>query len=244
MTKKHAVQEEADKPGTILGSGAPSSLDRADLADEINGPLSVIITRLDDMAERLQSSEPDLRACIHDVQRPLEEARHAAQRIRAVVRHMVASLQPIEGESPPAALGPCDKIGMAEPRARILVVDDEIVLGNALRRSLREYDVVALANARDALERISGGERFAFILCDVMMPELTGVDFYEQVLRLAPDQAGRIVFMTGGATTPRAEHFLSTTANAVIEKPFPPQRVRELIRERLDGIRRAPRAQD
>jgi CheY-like chemotaxis protein len=68
------------------------------------------------------------------------------------------------------------------------------------------------------------------------MPELTGVDFYERVLRLEPDQADRIVFMTGGAITPRTEQFLSTTVNPVIEKPFGPQRVRDLIRQRLEGI--------
>src|SRR5258708_4534491 len=99
------------------------------------------------------------------------------------------------GSRAPPALGPADlaaEIEGALPRARILVVDDEIILGNALRRSLREYDVVALANAKDALARISVGERFDFILCDIMMPELTGVDFYERVLRLEPDQADRI----------------------------------------------------
>ena len=107
-----------------------------------------------------------------------------------------------------------------------------------LLEAIREYDVVALANARDALARVAAGERFDFILCDIMMPELTGVDFYERVLRFDPDQADRIVFMTGGAITPRTEHFLSTTANAVIEKPFGPQRVRDLIRERLGGTAR------
>ncbi len=240
MKKPLGVQEEADQPGTTLGSGAPSALGRAELADEINGPLSIIVTKLDHVVERLRSGEPDPRTCIRDVQPPLEEARRAAQRIRAVVRHMMGSLEPLECESPADEPGSSEAAESAEPRTRILVVDDEIVLGNALRRSLREYDVVALANARDALERISGGERFAFILCDIMMPELTGVDFYERVLAIAPDQAERIVFMTGGATTPRAEHFLLTTLNPVIAKPFAPQRVRELILERLHGVGRTP----
>jgi CheY-like chemotaxis protein len=237
MKKSLGIQEEEVGPDEIsLGSGSPPALGPADLAEEIEGPLSLIVNRLDDVVERLRSGGPDLRACIRDVQRPLEDARQAAQRIRAIVRHMVVNLEPLQGESPADGLLPGATIDSAQPRARILVVDDEIILGNALRRSLREYDVVALANAKDALARISAGERFDFILCDIMMPELTGVDFYERVLRLEPDQADRIVFMTGGAITPRTEQFLSTTVNPVIEKPFGPQRVRDLIRERLEGI--------
>jgi CheY-like chemotaxis protein len=244
MKKSLRVQEDVGPRGTTLGSGAPPPLAPTDLADEIEGPLSLIVTTLDHVVERLRSGAPDLRTCVRDVQRPLEEAQQAAQRIRAIVRHMVASLEPLQDELPADAPAPREMTAGAEPRARILVVDDEIILGNALRRSLREYDVVALANGRDALARVSAGERFDFILCDIMMPEVTGVDFYERVLRIDPDQADRIVFMTGGAITPRTQQFLSTTANAVIEKPFGPQQVRELIHDRLDGIPRVRGSHD
>jgi CheY-like chemotaxis protein len=82
------------------------------------------------------------------------------------------------------------------------------------------HDVTALSQARDALARIAGGERFDVILTDLMMPEMTGMDLHDELLRIAPDQAARLVFVSGGAFTVRARKFLDAVPNARLEKPI------------------------
>ncbi len=114
---------------------------------------------------------------------------------------------------------------------RLLVVDDEAMILGALRRSLgADYNVTCVGDGRRALERIKAGERFDVILCDLMMPELTGMDLHAELERIAPDQAGRMVFVSGGAFTPRAREFLERVPNARVEKPIDFQNLRVLLR--------------
>jgi CheY-like chemotaxis protein len=66
-----------------------------------------------------------------------------------------------------------------------------------------------------------------------MMPEMSGMDLYQEVARLAPEQAERMVFLTGGAFTPLARAFLDRVKNRCVEKPFTPRELRELVQVRL-----------
>jgi PAS domain S-box-containing protein len=119
-------------------------------------------------------------------------------------------------------------------RGRVLILDDEPQIGMALRRSLRnEHDVVSVTDAREALARLERGERFDVILCDLMMPEMTGMDFFAEVQRKIPQIAPSIVFFTGGAFTERAQTFLDTVTNPTLEKPPNLRKLRELLRERV-----------
>jgi PAS domain S-box-containing protein len=119
-------------------------------------------------------------------------------------------------------------------RGRILVVDDEqLVLQGVKRMLLKEHDVVAVSAAAEALALCSGGEKFDVILCDLMMPDMTGMDFHAELSRVAPDLVHRIIFMTGGAFTARAQQFLSETLIEHIEKPFHPANLRAIIQRHL-----------
>jgi CheY-like chemotaxis protein len=118
-------------------------------------------------------------------------------------------------------------------RGRILIVDDEPMAGAALRRILeREHDVVVVTRGRDALDQIAGAQ-FDVILCDLMMPEMSGMDLYTEVSRRSPEHAPRIIFMTGGAFTPRAREFLERVPNQRLEKPVDTRNLRALIRDLL-----------
>ncbi len=122
-------------------------------------------------------------------------------------------------------------------RGRVLVVDDELSVGNALRRILAgEHDVVALTSARDAHDRIKAGERFDVIVCDLMMPEMTGMDLHAALQSGAPDQASRMVFLTGGAFTDKAKAFLTSVTNPQMEKPFDTSALRALVRARVQKV--------
>ncbi|HYO55426.1 two-component regulator propeller domain-containing protein [Archangium sp.] len=115
-------------------------------------------------------------------------------------------------------------------RGRLMVIDDEPLLLAALSRTLApEHEVVAFTGARQALERLRVGERYSLILCDVMMPEMTGLELYETLVREVPGQAERMVFLTGGAFTGAARAFLETTRRPCLDKPFEPEVLRARI---------------
>jgi PAS domain S-box-containing protein len=129
-----------------------------------------------------------------------------------------------DGQPAPAARG----------EERVLIIDDEPMILGALRRSLApEYHVVCVTDAREALSLVGTGHWFDVVLCDLMMPEMTGMDLYAAMKELAPDQSERIVFVTGGAFTPSAREFLERVPNARIEKPVDLPNLRTLIRNLL-----------
>jgi CheY-like chemotaxis protein/two-component sensor histidine kinase len=118
--------------------------------------------------------------------------------------------------------------------ARILVLDDDPLVSKALARLFgRDVRTEALADPREALARLTAGERFDVILCDVMMPEMSGQEFWEALGRVAPEQRERLVFVTGGAFTAEAQAFLQSVPNPICTKPFDPRALHAFVRERL-----------
>jgi CheY-like chemotaxis protein len=119
-------------------------------------------------------------------------------------------------------------------RGRVLVIDDEPSILNTVRRTLgADHDVTTTTSAREALERIGLGERFDVILCDLVMPHVTGMDFYALLSDLDRGQARAVIFLTSGAFTPRARAFLDSVDNMTVEKPFDQARLRSVINERM-----------
>ena len=106
-------------------------------------------------------------------------------------------------------------------RGHVLVIDDEASLCTVIRRTLgSEHEVVTVTSARQALELFGGGERFDIVLCDLMMPQMSGMELHAELMRLVPDQAHKMIFMTGGAFTTSGREFLAQVPNRCIEKPF------------------------
>lgn len=105
-------------------------------------------------------------------------------------------------------------------RGRVLAVDDEELVLRTVQRILADHDVVFCASAAEALKRLGDGEHFDVILSDVLMPTMTGMDLYERLLERDPEEAAKVVFMTGGAVTSKIDDFLATVPNARVEKPF------------------------
>ncbi|WP_394823701.1 ATP-binding protein [Pendulispora albinea] len=119
-------------------------------------------------------------------------------------------------------------------RAHILIVDDEPLVCSSLQRSLkRDYEVTAVQSARTALDLISSGGPFDLVLCDLMMPEMSGMDLYEELHRRFPAQCAKLIFFTGGASSTGAREFLERVPNPRLEKPADIGRIRELLRERI-----------
>jgi CheY-like chemotaxis protein len=119
-------------------------------------------------------------------------------------------------------------------RGRVLVVDDEAMIRRSITRSLsHQHDVTTAASGREALELLVGGERFDLIVCDLMMPEMTGMELHALLKMTAPEQAALMVFLTGGAFTESARRFLSDVPNPALDKPFDPQRLLTMVNERI-----------
>jgi CheY-like chemotaxis protein len=145
-----------------------------------------------------------------------------------VVLPISTTVSPISAEARP--------VTPAERRGRILVIDDEQELLTALRRTLAPpHEVITRLRAAEGLELIGAGERFDVILSDLMMPDMTGMELFGELSKVAPDQARRIVFVTGGAFTPKARAFLEEATNFHIEKPFDPADLQRLVQKVLGG---------
>ena len=123
---------------------------------------------------------------------------------------------PLVARTPPP---PTEPVAQASG-ATVLVIDDEPAIGRVIGRLLsRTHQVTVMTSARTALEQIQKGARFDVILCDLMMPDLSGMDLHPELAKFAPEQAARMIFMTGGAFTARSREFLDRMRFR-IEKPF------------------------
>jgi CheY-like chemotaxis protein len=83
-----------------------------------------------------------------------------------------------------------------------------------------DHDVEVSVEPRAIAERLLAGERFDVILCDLMMPGMTGMELHATVAKRVPEQADRFVFVTGGAFTPAATDFVGRVSNTVLTKPY------------------------
>jgi PAS domain S-box-containing protein len=134
----------------------------------------------------------------------------------------------------PGAASPAEASPAPGRRARVLVLDDDGRVADALRRMLEpEHQVEVLTRSRQALERVRAGASWDAVLCDVMMPELSGIEWFEEVRRVDPALARRVVFVTGGAFTAAARTFLEEVENPRIEKPFVAAEVRAAVAGRM-----------
>jgi signal transduction histidine kinase len=119
-------------------------------------------------------------------------------------------------------------------RACVVVIDDEPLVGRSIRRALRGHEVQVFTSAEEAIERLCSDEPFDVVFCDLMMPEVSGMEVFARVSERCPDIASRFVFMTGGAFTPQAREFLKQTPLVCLEKPFELRQIRDLVRERAE----------
>lgn len=140
---------------------------------------------------------------------------------------------PLEQVQPTAAApAPANHVGTR--CGRVLVVDDEAELVEMIRRELcSEHEVVCVTSSLAALATLDRDARFDVILCDLMMPDVNGMQLYARLSHSHPTLLPRIVFMTGGAFTPAARQFLVSIPNIHITKPFASDSLMQAVRTTL-----------
>ena len=209
----------------------------------INNPLGALMLNLELALEALGEKTPlardSLRRRVAEARGLLAEAQEAAECIRIIVMDLklkarastTKELAPRRrSSSPPPPLESSAPRGNA---TRVLIVDDDDLVARALTRALRDCEVAVALDGRSALARIAAGERFDVIVCDLMMPNMTGMDFHAALQSVAPEQVERMIFLSGGAVTTRAREFAATIPNLLLlEKPLDVQRLRDVVRSR------------
>jgi CheY-like chemotaxis protein len=127
-------------------------------------------------------------------------------------------------EARPAAEARYDRL------RRVLIVDDEPSVLRSLRRRLgSEYQVTTAESARQALELVSGDDTFDVILCDLLMPDMSGIDLYDAVRTFRPALGDRMVFMSGGAFTAQGHRFLADGTHLCVDKPLDPEALEQAM---------------
>jgi PAS domain S-box-containing protein len=118
-------------------------------------------------------------------------------------------------------------------KGKILIIDDEKNLLKAFSRLLSGLHEVSTAeNAAKGLEMIKEND-YDVILCDILMTDISGIDFYKKIQENFPDLSSKIIFITGDLLNEEIERFLSQIPNRVLKKPIDPKKLRIAIQESL-----------
>ncbi len=105
-------------------------------------------------------------------------------------------------------------------RKRVLIIDDEPLLRDALTRLLgSDHEITTASSGAEGLAKVESGP-FDAIVCDVMMPGMDGQEVHRRIAAVQPGLERRIVFITGGTFSPELDEFLATTPNPLLAKPF------------------------
>ena len=173
------------------------------------------------------------RRIVHSLEGTIEIQSHPGEGTvaRVVLPKAPPARRPLS--MPPTSLSAVRRA--ARGKLSLLVVDDEPVIARLIQKALLKHDVTTANDGREAVA-LMGQHGYDVILCDLIMPEMTGMDVYRAALQRATPINDRIVFMTGGAFTQRAREFLQSVPNLRIEKPFDLGHLERTIYEAADIV--------
>ena len=124
--------------------------------------------------------------------------------------------------------------------ATILLVDDDMSVLSGFRRCLQTEDVsieFALSGAQ-ALRRMLSDKPPDVVVCDMILPDISGVEVYQRAIAADPSYRQRFAVATGASSVPHVATFLSTFSGPVLHKPIDPAQLSLAVRTCLTGARR------
>ena len=135
----------------------------------------------------------------------------------------------------PAAPGIVPKSGelpaLNLPRGRVLLVDDEPLVGMALRRALlAEHDVVLVQSGRAALEQLAE-QSFDALISDLVMPEMGGRELHDEACKRQPVLSARTLFTTGSTLPDALEQLAARPGFSLLQKPIEVETLRQMVRK-------------
>lgn len=216
VTEQRALEADLVDAQRLASMGRVSR----EMAHRVNNPLSYVITSIDEALAQVRLLDGPIAA---RVDRSLLEAQEGAARIQATVATHLGTL----GTWPPPE--PIPIAPRIPVRRRVLVVDDEPRVARSMARALHRHDVVCESDPQHALEKILAAADLDVVVCDVMMPGMTGMELYREVQRHAPQVARRFVFVTAGAFTDEADQFLAEVPNRCLAKPVSSEHLEDAV---------------
>ena len=127
------------------------------------------------------------------------------------------------------------------PPARIaLVVDDEPEIGELLGEMLRKLGYGFEVKVSGEAAQVALLQRdYDVVLCDLRMPGLDGPALHDWMAKHRPHLCARMAFITADTLNASSHRFLARAGRPVLEKPFVPAELRELLATLLPGVDRA-----
>lgn len=119
-------------------------------------------------------------------------------------------------------------------RGRVLVIDDEPQICRTLSRLLAgEHHVEVASSGSAAIDMLRTDPYFDAIVCDFMMPVVSGMDIYHWLQKKHPHLIDKIVFISGGVFTPDAHAFVDAVDNVILDKPVGVKQLRAVLRQMI-----------
>ena len=121
----------------------------------------------------------------------------------------------------------------------VLLVDDDMTVLSAFRRVLQREDIsieFALSGAQ-ALRRMLSDKPPDVVVCDLLLPDISGVEVYRQAIAAQSSYRQRFVVATGAKGAPAVAAFLTSFTGPVLHKPVEPTQLTLTVRGCLSGAR-------
>jgi two-component system cell cycle sensor histidine kinase/response regulator CckA len=208
--------------GIICGLGGQISIESAPVRGTV---VRVMLPAAPGVVEPVATPPPPASSAI-----PASAAIPASPASPASLASPAIPESPAIPASPESPAIPASPAITGQRRQRVMLVDDEPQVARTMERLLhRYYDITVALCGREAIEHIVSGTRFDAIVSDVMMPNMTGIELIEEIRRLAPDQAARLIFLSGGAFTAQAREQLDQLGVPQLEKPITARELRACV---------------
>ena len=216
-----------------MSSNDDPEIELGKLSHRMNNALAYVLTNLNLLVEELEGLDGVPTEHKRRLLRLTDDASSGAARVGEQIRELqqMTYTAPDDNHLHDTSEDTWDAEG---DTARILVIDDEEAILASLKLALRRYDVQAESDPKAALARLESGERFDLVLCDLVMPGMSGMDMYKALQRNRRELLPRVIFMTGGAFTADLRSFLGSIRNTVLHKPFDTKTLRWLVAQQLN----------
>ncbi|MDM8531073.1 GAF domain-containing protein [Anaerolineales bacterium HSG25] len=127
---------------------------------------------------------------------------------------------------------------LSNKKLNILAVDDETPVLELLQRVLSPMGhlIDQAKDAQSALQKLTKNN-YDLIICDIVMPDISGIEFYEIINNEYPYLADSFMFITGNASDLKTKDFLEQSGLPWLAKPFLPAELEKLINQQADILK-------
>lgn len=121
----------------------------------------------------------------------------------------------------------------------VLLVDDDMSVLSGYRRQLQdeEFSVEFALSGAQALRRMLSDNPPGAVICDMLLPDVSGMDVYRRAVAEEPSYRQRFAVATGASSMPKVAEFLSTFSGPILNKPIQPAKLTAAVRTCLSGAR-------